>query len=105
MFKATKVLQMQPSRMLFMKQTAPLFMRQTAPLYMRQTSRMMKPAPKEEHGAHTISQRIRSLKKLPAELIPLFIVVGVAIFAAIFSIGRKFYVDKTLRLKRQGKLE
>ena len=45
MFKATKVLQMQPSRMLFMKQTAPLFMRQTAPLYLRQTSRMMNPPP------------------------------------------------------------
>ena len=82
--------------------------------------------------AHTISQRIRSLKKLPAELIPLctssrdtdapssvppllesskklmcksVIVVGVAVFAAVFSIVRKFYVDKTLRLKRQGKIE
>jgi hypothetical protein len=33
------------------------------------------------------------------------IVVGVAVFAAMFSIGRKFYVDKTLRLKRQGKLD
>jgi hypothetical protein len=33
------------------------------------------------------------------------IVVGVAVFAAMFSVGRKFYVDKTLRLKRQGKLD
>ncbi|KAJ4297705.1 hypothetical protein N0V90_005600 [Kalmusia sp. IMI 367209] len=83
MFKATSVRAMQPSRM--------LFMRQTAPLYMRQTARMMKPVP-----------RLRQLKKIPAELIPLGVVLAVAVGAAIFSLGRKLMVDKTLRLKRQA---
>lgn len=30
---------------------------------------------------------------------------SVAIFAAVFSMGRKLMVDKTLRLKRQGGAE
>ncbi|KAF2636436.1 hypothetical protein P280DRAFT_552932 [Massarina eburnea CBS 473.64] len=91
MFKATRVMAMQPTRM--------MFMRQTAPLYMRQTARMMKPVPKEEHGAHTISQRLRQLKKIPAELIPLGVVLVIAVGAAVFSLVRKLAVDKTLRLK------
>ncbi|ORY18773.1 hypothetical protein BCR34DRAFT_452582, partial [Clohesyomyces aquaticus] len=79
----TRMLSMQPTRM----------------LYMRQSMRMMRPANKEEHGAHTVSQRLRTLRKIPAELIPLG---NVAVGAAIFSIGRKFYTDKNLRLRRQG---
>ncbi|KAK3215085.1 hypothetical protein GRF29_19g2135868 [Pseudopithomyces chartarum] len=94
MFKATSVRAMQPTRM--------MFMRQTAPMYMRQTARMMKPVPKEEHAAHGVSQRLRQLKKIPAELIPLGVVLAIAVGAAIFSLGRKLIVDKTLRLKRQA---
>jgi hypothetical protein len=33
----------------------------------------------------------------------LIIVLGVAVGMAFFSITRKLWVDKTLRLKRQGK--
>ncbi|KAF1977853.1 hypothetical protein BU23DRAFT_526412 [Bimuria novae-zelandiae CBS 107.79] len=94
MFKATSVRAMQPTRM--------MFMRRTAPLYMRQTARMWTPVPKEEHAAHSVSQRLRQLKKIPAELIPLGIVLAIAVGAAIFSLGRKLVVDKTLRLKRQS---
>ncbi|KIW06315.1 uncharacterized protein PV09_02780 [Verruconis gallopava] len=45
---------------------------------MKPTTRMMRPVPKEEHSAHTISQRLRSLKKIPPELIPLGVVLGYA---------------------------
>ncbi|KAL0260440.1 hypothetical protein SLS55_004127 [Diplodia seriata] len=72
--------------------------RQARFINMRATPRMMNPVPKEEHSAHTISQRIRTLKKIPPELIPLG---AVAVGAAVFSIFRKLYVDKTLRLARQ----
>ncbi|KKY22165.1 hypothetical protein UCRPC4_g03352 [Phaeomoniella chlamydospora] len=59
---------------------------------------MMAPVPKEEHSAHTISQRLRTLKKMPPELIPLFVVVAFAVFAACFAMARKLTSDKTLRL-------
>ncbi|KAK7730209.1 hypothetical protein SLS57_001871 [Botryosphaeria dothidea] len=75
--------------------------RQARFLNIKATPRMMRPIPKEEHSAHTISQRIRTLKKIPPELIPLGIVLAVAVGAAVFSIFRKLYVDKTLRLARQ----
>lgn len=70
--------------------------------------------------AHTISQRIRQLKKIPPELIPLGkltmqmiggtqahmssagVVLGIAIGAAVWSMGHKLYIDKQLRLSRQG---
>ncbi|KAF2447076.1 hypothetical protein P171DRAFT_409447 [Karstenula rhodostoma CBS 690.94] len=95
MFKPTALRAMQPTRM--------MFMRQSAPMYMRQTARMMKPVPKEEQSAHGVSQRLRQLKKIPAELIPLGTFPPlVAVFAAVFSLGRKLVVDKTLRLKRQS---
>ncbi|KAK4540653.1 hypothetical protein LTR36_008984 [Oleoguttula mirabilis] len=73
----------------------------------RTSSRTMMPMPKQEQSgsarpAHTVSQRIRSLKKIPPELIPLGIVLAVAIGAAGYSLGRKLYVDGTLRLRRQG---
>ncbi|KAK4095119.1 hypothetical protein Purlil1_815 [Purpureocillium lilacinum] len=51
---------------------------------------------------HTVSQRLRKLKQIPAELIPLAVVVGFAVFAAGYSSVRKFFVDKNLRLSRQG---
>ncbi|CEJ80495.1 hypothetical protein VHEMI00674 [[Torrubiella] hemipterigena] len=68
----------------------------------RPTARMMRPVPKEDQAGHTVSQRLRKLKDIPAELIPLGVVVGFAIFAAGYSSIRKFVVDKTLRLSRQG---
>ncbi|KAF2689598.1 hypothetical protein K458DRAFT_384229 [Lentithecium fluviatile CBS 122367] len=94
MFKVTRAMAVQPTRM--------MFMRQSQQLYMRQTARMMKPVPKEEQGAHTISQRLRNLKKIPAELIPLGVVLAVAVGAAVFSLIRKLIVDKNLRLKRSA---
>lgn len=67
------------------------------------TRRMMRPLPKEDQSAHTVSQRLRKLKNIPAELIPLGVVVGFAVFAAGYSSFRKFTVDKNLRLSRQNR--
>ncbi|KYK55747.1 hypothetical protein DCS_07711 [Drechmeria coniospora] len=86
-----------------MRSTAALRMIQpSARMMFRQSPRMMRPVPKEDQAGHTISQRLRKLKQIPAELIPLAVVVGFAIFAAGYSTIRKFYVDKNLRLSRQG---
>ncbi|KAI3085810.1 hypothetical protein CBS147353_1462 [Aspergillus niger] len=60
------------------------------------------PTPKENQSAHTISQRLRTLKKVPPELIPLGLVLGVAVGAAIYSSTRKLMTDKTLRLYRNS---
>jgi len=60
----------------------------------------MHPAPKESMSAHTISQRLRLLKKIPPELIPLGIVLGIAVGAGIYSSAKKLLTDKTLRLSR-----
>ncbi|CAA9960239.1 hypothetical protein P3342_005675 [Pyrenophora teres f. teres] len=103
MFKATRALSMQPTRMMAMQPTRFMAMRQSPQLFMRQTLQMRKPVPKEEHGAHTVSQRLRQLKNIPTEIWPLIIVLGVAVGMAFFSIIRKLWVDKTLRLRRQGK--
>ncbi|KAI1753745.1 hypothetical protein F4782DRAFT_495519 [Xylaria castorea] len=73
----------------------------TRALRMVPTKRMMR-IPKEDQSAHTISQRLRKLRSIPAELIPLGVVVGFAVFAAGYSSVRKFFVDKNLRLRRQG---
>ncbi|POS76238.1 hypothetical protein DHEL01_v205365 [Diaporthe helianthi] len=67
------------------------------------TRRMMRPVPNEEQAAHTVSQRLRRLRKIPAELIPLGVVVGFAVLAAGYSITRHLFVDKTIRLKRQNR--
>ncbi|RYO96133.1 hypothetical protein DL764_007511 [Monosporascus ibericus] len=72
-------------------------------LRMMPSARMMRPVPKEDQTAHTVSQRLRKLRKIPAELIPLGVVVGFAVFAAGYSSFRKFYVDKNLRLTRQNR--
>ncbi|KAG6040844.1 hypothetical protein E4U41_006886 [Claviceps citrina] len=78
-------------------------MRGTQALRMfRPTARMMRPIPKEDQAGHTISQRLRKLKQIPAELFPLAVVVGFAVCAAGYSCLRKFAVDKNLRLSRQG---
>jgi len=58
------------------------------------------PMPQQEQSAHTITQRIRQLKKIPPELFPIGIVVGAALVMAGYSMSRKFFVDKTLRLNR-----
>nr|POE46938.1 hypothetical protein CFP56_00270 [Quercus suber] len=82
---------------------APMALRVQPKRMFQSTPKKMMPVPKEEHAAHTISQRIRQLKKIPPELIPLGVVLAAAIGAAVYSLGRKLYVDKTLRLVRQGK--
>ncbi|GAB1191107.1 hypothetical protein APSETT444_000277 [Aspergillus pseudonomiae] len=46
--------------------------------------------------------RLRTLKRVPPELIPLGIVLGVAVGAAIYSSGKKLMTDKTLRLSRNS---
>ena len=52
--------------------------------------------------AHTISQRLRTLKRIPPELIPLGVVLAAALAAAGYSMGNSLFRDKTLRLSRQG---
>ncbi|OJJ01584.1 hypothetical protein ASPVEDRAFT_130960 [Aspergillus versicolor CBS 583.65] len=64
-------------------------------LRMQPTRRFAFPTPKEGQSAHTISQRLRTLKKIPPELLPLG---NVAIGAAIYSSTNKLMTDKTLRL-------
>ncbi|ODH49200.1 hypothetical protein GX48_04707 [Paracoccidioides brasiliensis] len=51
-------------------------------------------------SAHTVSQRLRTLKKIPPELFPLGFVLSVAIGAATYSLIKKLRTDKTLRLSR-----
>ncbi|KAH8590289.1 hypothetical protein B0O99DRAFT_635168 [Bisporella sp. PMI_857] len=67
------------------------------------TKRMMRAAPKEDQSAHTISQRLRTLKRIPPELIPLGVVVGIAVGFACYSLGRKLVVDKQMRLTRSNR--
>ncbi|KAI1351833.1 hypothetical protein F5Y01DRAFT_314331 [Xylaria sp. FL0043] len=99
----------------------------TRALRMVPTKRMMR-VPKEDQQAHTVSQRLRKLRQIPAELIPLGssapgrlrrlsrqepletnrsnkigAVVIFAVFAAGYSSARKFWVDKNLRLARQNR--
>merc|ERR1711964_334414 len=81
----------------------PVTMQPTATLKMFQPTRRMMAMPNEGHRAHTISQRLRTLKKIPPELIPLGIVVGVAVGFAGYSMARKLIVDKQMRLSRQNR--
>merc|ERR1712187_1059307 len=74
----------------------------TRVLRMQATRPYFRPAPNENHSAHTISQRLRSLKKIPPELLPLGLVLGVAVGAAFYSLGKKLVTDKTLRLYRNS---
>lgn len=73
-------------------------------LRMQPTRRMLRAPPVEDQAAHSVSQRLRKLRKIPAELIPLGVVVGFAVIAASYSLTRKFWVDKNLRLARQNRL-
>ncbi|CAL3972485.1 hypothetical protein PZA11_004407 [Diplocarpon coronariae] len=78
-------------------------MHPTVTLKMFKPSRRMMAQPNEEHRAHTISQRLRTLRKIPPELIPIGFVVGVALSFAGYSLVRKFVVDKQMRLTRQNR--
>ncbi|KAL2174265.1 uncharacterized protein P884DRAFT_332133 [Thermothelomyces heterothallicus CBS 202.75] len=69
----------------------------------RPTVRMMRPIPKEEQSAHTVSQRLRRLKQIPPELLPLGVVVAFAVTAAVYSSFRHLATDKNIRLKRQNR--
>ncbi|KAL2160038.1 hypothetical protein VTH06DRAFT_1693 [Thermothelomyces fergusii] len=69
----------------------------------RPTARMMRPIPKEEQSAHTVSQRLRRLKQIPPELLPLGVVVAFAVTAAVYSSFRHLATDKNIRLKRQNR--
>ncbi|KAM5429705.1 hypothetical protein McanMca71_006165 [Microsporum canis] len=77
----------------------------TRVLGFRSSRPLLGPIPKEQQSAHTISQRLRTLKKIPPELIPLGVVLSVAIGAAIYSSGKKLLSDKTLRLTRSKREE
>ncbi|RMZ28151.1 hypothetical protein D0859_07769 [Hortaea werneckii] len=121
-FLAGNMLRAQPSRM------TPMLPTQQATRGFRTVGRQMRPMPLTptcaclgkqwsscaEHNtdrpfffflirlAHTISQRLRQLKRIPPELIPLGVVLAAAVFAAGYSIVRKLFTDSTLRLYRQG---
>ncbi|RMY97375.1 hypothetical protein D0864_04809 [Hortaea werneckii] len=95
-FLAANMLRAQPSRM------TPMLRTQQATRGFRTVGRQMRPMPKEDQSAHTISQRLRQLKRIPPELIPLGVVLAAAVFAAGYSIVRKLFTDSTLRLYRQG---
>jgi hypothetical protein len=78
-------------------------MHPTATLMMFKPSKRLMAMPNEEQRAHTISQRLRTLKKIPPELLPLGVVVGIAVGFAVYSMGRKLVVDKQMRLSRQNR--
>ncbi|KAH9815330.1 hypothetical protein Tdes44962_MAKER05658 [Teratosphaeria destructans] len=106
-FLAANMLRSQPAVNVLKTRATPMMRVQQAARTFRTTSMRKSPVPKEEHAgslpAHTVSQRLRSLKKIPPELIPLGVVLCAAVFAAVYSLTRKLYTDKTLRLYRQGK--
>ncbi|KAJ5515438.1 NADH-ubiquinone reductase complex 1 MLRQ subunit [Penicillium freii] len=74
----------------------------TRMLRMQPTRAFAFPTPKEQQSAHTISQRLRQLKRVPPELLPIGFVLAVAIGAAVYSSGKKLMTDKTLRLYRNS---
>ncbi|KAK6360385.1 hypothetical protein TWF730_006527 [Orbilia blumenaviensis] len=92
--RATQALRVRPTAMLRMQQTRTVAMRQSPILRMA--------VPKEEQSGHTVTQRLRRLKDIPIELIPLGVVIGAAIVAAGYSMANKLMTDKTLRLSRQA---
>ncbi|KAF2220935.1 hypothetical protein BDZ85DRAFT_266028 [Elsinoe ampelina] len=98
-----QTMRLQPVMQAFRAPPASKIAQQTRGIKFQGTPRMKSPVPREEHSAHTISQRLRTLKKIPPELIPLGVVLGVALAAAGYSMIHKLYVDGTLRLTRQGK--
>ncbi|OQO13016.1 hypothetical protein B0A48_02480 [Cryoendolithus antarcticus] len=97
------MLRSQPMVFSAMRTRAVVPMQPVRGLRLQASPKMRMPVPKEEHSAHTISQRLRTLKKIPPELIPLGVVLAIALGAAGYSMGSKLFKDKTLRLGRQGK--
>merc|ERR1712225_220910 len=61
-------------------------------------------APDPSQTSQTLPQlqRLRSLKRIPPELIPLGVVILFAVFAAVFAMTRKLMTDKTLRLHKSS---
>ncbi|ETN43197.1 uncharacterized protein HMPREF1541_02356 [Cyphellophora europaea CBS 101466] len=76
----------------------PLLRLQARPFHQTRTVLRSK---EEDHSAHTITQRLRNLKRIPPELLPLGVVIAFAVFAAAFALARKLFTDKTLRLTPQ----
>ncbi|KAI1833941.1 hypothetical protein DTO006G1_295 [Penicillium roqueforti] len=74
----------------------------TRMLRMQPTRAFAFPTPKEPQSAHTISQRLRQLKRVPPELLPIGFVLAVALGAAVYSCTKKLLTDKTLRLHRNS---
>ncbi|KAF2765506.1 hypothetical protein EJ03DRAFT_279897 [Teratosphaeria nubilosa] len=100
---AANMLRSQPAVNMLRTRATPMMRAQQAVRTFRTTSLRKSPVPVGSLLAHTVSQRLRSLKKIPPELIPLGVVLCAAVFAAVYSLTRKLYTDKTLRLYRQGK--
>jgi len=85
-----------------MRPAITVMMRPTNFQRLRQTPILRMAMPKEEQSGHTISQRLRQIKNVPTELIPLGVVLAAAVVAAGYSMVNKLLTDKTLRLQRQG---
>ncbi|KAK5175138.1 uncharacterized protein LTR77_000275 [Saxophila tyrrhenica] len=102
-FLATNMLRQQSAGSMLQKRATPMLrMQPTRSLRLQATPRMRMASPKEDQAAHTVSQRLRTLKRIPPELIPLGVVLAVALIAAGYSMGNKLFSDKTLRLSRTG---
>ncbi|EXJ90831.1 hypothetical protein A1O1_03936 [Capronia coronata CBS 617.96] len=97
-----RLLRLQPLRAAALKQPAlrQSALRQTRPFHNSRVMFRTKVAIDEGSSAHTITQRLRSLKKIPPELLPLGVVLLVALFAGAFAMARKLMTDKTLRLHK-----
>ncbi|KIX04038.1 uncharacterized protein Z518_07591 [Rhinocladiella mackenziei CBS 650.93] len=94
-----RLLRLQPLRAAAFRQPA---LRQST---LRQTrlfhnTRPMLRTKEDDQSAHTITQRLRNLKRIPPELLPLGVVILFALFAACFAMGKKLMTDKTLRLSK-----
>ncbi|KAG9663593.1 hypothetical protein KCU95_g5705, partial [Aureobasidium melanogenum] len=75
--------------------------RATATRSIHSTPRLLQAAAREEHAAHTATQRVRYwIKSLPVETYPLFVVMGFSLSFGIYSFIRPALQDPTLRLKR-----
>ncbi|KAK6535291.1 hypothetical protein TWF694_001758 [Orbilia ellipsospora] len=93
---------MRTTQLLRMHPTAMLRMQQTQALAIRRSPILRLAVPKEEQSGHTITQRLRRIKDVPVELVPLGVVIGAALVAACYAMWNKLTTDKTLRLSRQA---
>ncbi|TQS36691.1 hypothetical protein Golomagni_02851 [Golovinomyces magnicellulatus] len=78
-------------------------MQQSSPVKMFTPTNRMMVVQREHQSAPFITHRLRQLRKIPPELIPLGVVVGIAVGFAGYSLAKKFWVDKTMRLSRQNR--